>query len=147
MRSRHATWLHACQPLHIMQREVTRLGMVGQIIGLQLGSPCARGCHFVVAPMHPTRRDARQPRQHFNTHTHAPHTTQALGFAIIGGACVTKVPQILAISGSKSADGLSALSFELEAVSLLIMCAYGYLTQMPFNAYGEALVLGLQVRW
>lgn len=46
--------------------------------------------------------------------------SQVLGYAIIVGACVTKVPQIRVITSGRSAAGLSALSFELEAVGLLV---------------------------
>eukprot|EP00955_Chlamydomonas_euryale_P042386 352288-Chlamydomonas_euryale.AAC.2 len=48
---------------------------------------------------------------------------QVLGLGIIAGACVTKVPQIRVIAAGRSAAGLSALAFELEAVGLLIISA------------------------
>jgi len=49
-------------------------------------------------------------------------------------------PQISAVLKSGSAEGLSPLSFELETVGLLVHSSYGYLTRMPFNAYGWVLL-------
>ena len=56
-----------------------------------------------------------------------------------------KVPQILAVGKSKSAEGLAPISFELEQVALLIHTAYGYILGLPFNTYGEAAIICLQV--
>lgn len=55
-----------------------------------------------------------------------------------------KVPQILAVGRSKSAEGLAPISFELEEVALIIHTAYGYLLNLPFNTYGEAAIICLQ---
>jgi len=40
---------------------------------------------------------------------------------------------------SGSAEGLSALSFELETGGLLVHASYGYVNRLPFSAYGWAL--------
>lgn len=69
---------------------------------------------------------------------------QALGFAIIGAACIVKIPQILKISKNNSAQGLSLLTFELEQLALSIHGSYGFILGLPFSAYGEAIVLILQ---
>ena len=45
---------------------------------------------------------------------------------------------------AKSADGLAPLSFELESYSLFIHTSYCFLVGMPFNAYGEAVLLAGQ---
>jgi mannose-P-dolichol utilization defect protein 1 len=42
---------------------------------------------------------------------------------------------------ARSADGLSALSFELESWGLLVHTSYGFLRGLPFSAYGEAGIL------
>lgn len=52
--------------------------------------------------------------------------------------------QIYNIVNAQSADGLSALSFELETYTMVIHTAYGYLNGMAFSSYGEALILALQ---
>jgi mannose-P-dolichol utilization defect protein 1 len=70
--------------------------------------------------------------------------SKALGFGILAFSCVVKVPQILAVGRSKSAEGLAPISFELEQVALLIHTAYGYLLSLPFNTYGEAAIICLQ---
>ena len=63
---------------------------------------------------------------------------------IIAGASFVKVPQISALLGSKSAEGLAASGFELENIGLTIHAAYGYLKQLPFGTYGETTVMLLQ---
>lgn len=68
-----------------------------------------------------------------------------LGVAIIAGATFVKVPQIRALAVSRSAAGLSALSFELENIGYTIHASYGFLLGLPFNAYGEAGIMLLQV--
>jgi hypothetical protein len=42
----------------------------------------------------------------------------------------------VAVLKNRSAAGLSALSFELEAWGLLVHTTYGALAGLPFNAYG-----------
>lgn len=42
---------------------------------------------------------------------------------------------------AQSAEGLSALSFELESWGLLVHATYGYLKGLPFSAYGEAVMM------
>ena len=69
---------------------------------------------------------------------------QGLGFGIIAFACVVKLPQILKIAKSRSASGLSMLSFELEQLALSVHATYGLVLGLPFSAYGEAVVLILQ---
>ncbi len=71
-------------------------------------------------------------------------STQALGFAIIGGGAVVKLPQIRTLLASQSAAGLAVSSFELENVGFTIHASYGYLLGLPINAYGEAVVMLLQ---
>ena len=69
---------------------------------------------------------------------------QGLGFGIIAFACIVKLPQILKIAKSRSASGLSMLSFELEQLALCVHATYGFILGLPFSAYGEAVVLILQ---
>lgn len=70
--------------------------------------------------------------------------SKALGYGVVAGACITKVPQIQVVLRNRSAQGLAFLSFEMEALCLLIHTSYGYLRGLPFNAYGEAVALLLQ---
>ena len=52
------------------------------------------------------------------------------------------MPQLLNVVRAKSAEGLSPLSLELEAVSLAIATTYGFITQLPITAFGEVVVRG-----
>ncbi|GLC34137.1 hypothetical protein PLESTB_000841400 [Pleodorina starrii] len=70
--------------------------------------------------------------------------SQMLGYAILAGACITKLPQILLIRQAGSAEGLSKEMFEIETYTLLISALYGYTRQLPFNTYGESLILAIQ---
>ena len=54
------------------------------------------------------------------------------------------MPQITALTHSKSAEGLAASGFELENIGLTIHAAYGFLRQLPFGTYGEATIMLLQ---
>ena len=69
---------------------------------------------------------------------------QVLGLGIIAGASIVKVPQILALTASKSAEGLSKLSFELENIGYTIHAGYGFILGLPFSTYGEAGIMLLQ---
>lgn len=52
--------------------------------------------------------------------------------------------QVANVLRAHSADGLSALSFELESWGLLVHTAYGFIRGLPFSAYGEAGILFAQ---
>ncbi|GLI63895.1 hypothetical protein VaNZ11_007016, partial [Volvox africanus] len=70
--------------------------------------------------------------------------SQSLGYAILGGACISKLPQILLIEQAGSAHGLSKEMFEIETYTFLVTALYGYTRQLPFNTYGESLILAMQ---
>lgn len=69
---------------------------------------------------------------------------QGLGLGIVFGASLVKLPQILAVWRSRSAEGLSSISYELEEVGLAVMSANGFIMGLPFSAFGEAIFLLLQ---
>mmetsp|Transcript_13162 Transcript_13162/g.27901 ORF Transcript_13162/g.27901 Transcript_13162/m.27901 type:complete len:229 (-) Transcript_13162:344-1030(-) len=70
--------------------------------------------------------------------------SKILGYAVVFGSGVLKIPQILNILGSKSADGLSRASFEAETLGYSIALSYSMVRGMAFNAYGECLFLLVQ---
>ncbi|KXZ51950.1 hypothetical protein GPECTOR_11g74 [Gonium pectorale] len=70
--------------------------------------------------------------------------SQVLGYGILAGACITKLPQILLIWQAGTAEGLSTEMFEIETYTLLVAALYGYIRQLPFNTYGESVALALQ---
>ena len=70
--------------------------------------------------------------------------SQALGYGIVAGASLLKVPQILSVLNSGSAAGLNLASFELENIGYSIHTAYGFVLGLPFSAFGEAVIILLQ---
>lgn len=67
---------------------------------------------------------------------------QGLGYGILAGSTMVKIPQIIAVLKAGSAEGLSPLSIELETLGYCISAAYGFLLGLPFSAYGEVVVSG-----
>ncbi|KAK8046255.1 monosaccharide-P-dolichol utilization protein [Apiospora saccharicola] len=68
--------------------------------------------------------------------------SKGLGIGIIGASSIVKVPQIIKLVNSKSASGVSFLSYLLETSSYLISLAYNFRNGFPFSTYGEtALIL------
>ena len=67
---------------------------------------------------------------------------QGLGYGILAGSTLVKVPQVANVLRAASAAGLAPLSFELETVGLLIAVSYGFLMGLPFSAFGETVVSG-----
>lgn len=63
--------------------------------------------------------------------------SKALGIAIISAASIVKVPQLIKLVRSKSAEGLSFTSYALETASFLIALAYNVRNGFPFSTYGE----------
>ncbi|RSL44012.1 hypothetical protein CEP53_011431 [Fusarium sp. AF-6] len=72
--------------------------------------------------------------------------SKALGIGIIAASSIVKVPQILKLLNSKSAEGVSFLSYLLETTSYLISLAYNVRNGFPFSTFGEtALIVGQNV--
>ena len=72
--------------------------------------------------------------------------SKVLGIAIITTASIVKVPQILKLITSGSAQGVSLTSYLLESTSFLITLAYNIRNGFPFSTYGEtALILAQDV--
>lgn len=72
--------------------------------------------------------------------------SKALGIGIVGASSIVKVPQIVNLVRSRSASGVSFLSYLLETTSYLISLAYNVRRGFPFSTYGEtALILGQNV--
>ncbi|KAI4982873.1 hypothetical protein ZWY2020_023365 [Hordeum vulgare] len=73
-----------------------------------------------------------------------PFLSTALGYFIIAGSTVIKLPQILKILKHRSVRGLSVASFELELIGYTIALAYCIHKGLPFSAYGELAFLLIQ---
>ncbi|KLU88010.1 mannose-P-dolichol utilization defect 1 protein [Magnaporthiopsis poae ATCC 64411] len=72
--------------------------------------------------------------------------SKGLGIGIIAASSIVKVPQMLKLLGSKSASGVSFLSYLLETTAYVISLAYNFRNGFPFSTYGEtALILAQNV--
>lgn len=70
--------------------------------------------------------------------------SKGLGIAIVGASSIVKVPQILKLVRSRSADGVSFLSYLLETSACVIILAYNIRNGFPFNTYGETFMVVFQ---
>merc|ERR1711977_170919 len=70
--------------------------------------------------------------------------SKGLGIGIIGASSIVKVPQILKLIKSRSASGISFLSYLLEASAYLISLAYNVRQEFPFSTYGETGLIMVQ---
>jgi mannose-P-dolichol utilization defect protein 1 len=72
--------------------------------------------------------------------------SKGLGIGIIAASSIVKVPQILKLINSRSASGISFLSYLLETSAYIISLAYNYRQGFPFSTYGETgLILAQNV--
>ncbi|KAJ1983754.1 hypothetical protein H4R34_001086 [Dimargaris verticillata] len=69
---------------------------------------------------------------------------KGLGFGIVLGGAIVKLPQIYKIVSSGSVEGLSLAAFALETASLLTTVSYNHRGAFPFSTYGESFFLSLQ---
>lgn len=63
--------------------------------------------------------------------------SKGLGVAIVAASAVVKVPQIVNLVRSRSAAGVSFLSYLLETTAYLVSLAYNVRNGFPFSTYGE----------
>lgn len=70
--------------------------------------------------------------------------SKGLGIGIIAASSIVKVPQIIKLLNSKSAEGVSFLSYLLETAAYLISLAYNYRQEFPFSTYGETSFILVQ---
>ena len=70
--------------------------------------------------------------------------SKGLGYAILAGSLLLRVPQILNILKAKSVDGLSFASEVLMIMSIFSALSYGYSKQFPISAYGDSYALFAQ---
>ncbi|KAF2717139.1 mannose-P-dolichol utilization defect 1 protein [Polychaeton citri CBS 116435] len=70
--------------------------------------------------------------------------SKALGVVIIAASSIVKVPQLLKLLNSQSAEGISFLSYLLETASYIIGLAYNARNGFPFSTYGETALIAVQ---
>ncbi|VDB99186.1 unnamed protein product [Peniophora sp. CBMAI 1063] len=70
--------------------------------------------------------------------------SKGLGIGLVVGGSIMKLPQLLLITSSRSAAGLSLPAYILETLSYAITAAYSLRHNYPFSTYGENAFLTLQ---
>ena len=70
--------------------------------------------------------------------------SKSLGYAIVAGALIVKLPQILKLLSSGRADSIAPSMFILENIGYSISWAYNHRMGYPFSTYGESVFLLLQ---
>jgi len=70
--------------------------------------------------------------------------SKALGLAIVVGSSLVKLPQVVKIGQSGSADGISFMGVLLELVAITFSGGYAFTSNFPFSSYGESVFLALQ---
>jgi len=70
--------------------------------------------------------------------------SKGLGLAIVVGSSLVKLPQVLKIMFSGSADGISFLAVLLELIAISVSGLYSFASKFPFSAYGESVFLAIQ---
>ncbi len=70
--------------------------------------------------------------------------SKSLGILIVGASAVVKIPQLLKLLNSQSAEGISFLSYLLETTSYLITLVYNVRNEFPFSTYGEVALIAVQ---
>ncbi|KAK0194544.1 hypothetical protein F5146DRAFT_1221969 [Armillaria mellea] len=70
--------------------------------------------------------------------------SKGVGLGIVVGGSIVKVPQIILVVKSRSAEGLSLGTYILETLSYCITLLYSLRNDFPFSTYGENLFLTIQ---
>lgn len=70
--------------------------------------------------------------------------SKALGYGIILGAVLVKLPQIMKIVSAGSGKGISLVAVMCELFAISATTTYGFAMSFPFSAYGEGLFLTIQ---
>eukprot|EP01100_Stratorugosa_tubuloviscum_P010792 TRINITY_DN469_c1_g1_i1.p1 TRINITY_DN469_c1_g1~~TRINITY_DN469_c1_g1_i1.p1 ORF type:complete len:261 (-),score=87.07 TRINITY_DN469_c1_g1_i1:36-818(-) len=70
--------------------------------------------------------------------------SKLLGYAIVLGASMIKVPQLISMLKAKSAAGISQMMYYLELVVMAIGVSYNYAQKFPISTYGETILILIQ---
>ena len=69
---------------------------------------------------------------------------KALGFAIVAGSCLFKLPQINKMMSAKSAEGVPAISLYAEFINLIGLLGNSLRLNLSFSVYGESVFTNVQ---
>ena len=67
--------------------------------------------------------------------------SKLVGFLIISGSFIYKVPQIIKILNAGSTKGINASSIYFESLTFLHTLAYSRHLQLEFSVYGETMII------
>jgi len=70
--------------------------------------------------------------------------SKGLGYGIVAGSMMVKLPQIQKIVAAKSGQGISFLSTLMELVVYTATFAYCYAKEFPFSSYGDSIFVMFQ---
>ena len=70
--------------------------------------------------------------------------SKGLGYGILLGSLMIKIPQIATILKHKSGEGISLLSESLMLIAVIGSMSYGYHKGFPISTYGDAYSMYLQ---
>ena len=70
--------------------------------------------------------------------------SKGLGYAILAGSLMLRLPQILKILAAGSGEGISVTSEVLMMIAIFGSMSYGYFKEFPIAAYGDSYFLYLQ---
>ena len=70
--------------------------------------------------------------------------SKGLGYAIVVGSGIMKLPQILKIVMNRDVTGLNAMSFYMECAAFLPSIVYNVLKGYPISTYGENIIILIQ---
>lgn len=70
--------------------------------------------------------------------------SKGLGYTILVGSLLLRLPQIMNIMKAQSGDGISVTSELLMLMSIFGSMAYGYFKSFPISAYGDTYCLWVQ---
>lgn len=95
--------------------------------------------NFLLSLLGPTCHTSLFQSLDLTTHPHCLSLliSKALGYVIIATSSIVKLPQILKLTNSRSATGLSLTSYILETTGYLVTLAYSIRAGYPFSTFGE----------
>lgn len=67
-----------------------------------------------------------------------------LGYGIIVGASLVKLPQVIKIFNAKSGAGITLFGVLLELMAITFNACYSFRNNFPFSAWGEAIFLAIE---
>lgn len=69
---------------------------------------------------------------------------KSLGYGIVVGASLVKLPQVFKILGAKSGAGITIFGVLLELMAITFNACYSFRNNFPFSAWGEAIFLAIE---